>query len=340
MPLTFDMPLEKLKEYHGINPRPMDFDAYWERALQELESTPAEVECTKATLQPPQGRGKDPVFAEYYDLWFTGIGGARVYAKLVKPVGEAAQRRAGANGKGPAILQFHGYSGHSGDWSTRLGLAASGFTVAALDCRGQGGRSLDNGATQGYTFSGHIIRGLEDALAGHPERLLFRSIFMDTVRLARILMDMEGVDPNRIGATGWSQGGGLTIACAALEPRIARAAPVYPFLSDYRRVWEIDLAKEAYDELRQWFRRFDPLHERETEVFTNLGYIDIQHLAPRIRGEVLLGLGLMDTICPPSTQFAAYNKIESKKSTVIYPDFVHEDLPYLHDTILRFMEGL
>ena len=31
--------------------------------------------------------------------------------------------------------------------------------------------------------------------------------------------------------------------------------------------------------------------------------------------------GLMDNICPPSTQFAAYNKITSKKQMTIYPDF-------------------
>ena len=41
----------------------------------------------------------------------------------------------------------------------------------------------------------------------------------------------------------------------------------------------------------------------------------------------MMGVGLMDTICPPSTQFAAYNKITAKKSLVIYPDFGHEGLP-------------
>ncbi len=40
-------------------------------------------------------------------------------------------------------------------------------------------------------------------------------------------------------------GGALTIACAALEPRIKRAAPVFPFLCDYQRVWEMDQAKDA-----------------------------------------------------------------------------------------------
>jgi cephalosporin-C deacetylase-like acetyl esterase len=37
-----------------------------------------------------------------------------------------------------------------------------------------------------------------------------------------------------------------------------------------------------------------------------------QNLAPRIKAEVVMFTGLMDAICPPSTQFAAYNKIESK----------------------------
>ena len=102
----------------------------------------------------------------------------------------------------------------------------------------------------------------------------------------------------------------------------------------------MDLAKDAYDELRAYFRLFDPLHTREDEIFTRLGYIDVQHLAGRIKGEVMLAVGLMDTVCPPSTQFAAYNKITAKKSLVIYPDFGHEGLPGVQDKIFGFMSGL
>ena len=115
-------------------------------------------------------------------------------------------------------------------------------------------------------------------------------------------MGFDEVDPERVGARGASQGGALTLACAALEPRVRRAAPVYPFLSDYQRVWEMDLAKDAYAELREFFRRHDPTHERVDEWFKRLGYIDVQHLAPRIQGEVMMAIGLMDTICPPSSR--------------------------------------
>jgi cephalosporin-C deacetylase len=151
---------------------------------------------------------------------------------------------------------------------------------------------------------------------------------------------MPEVDETRVGAFGGSQGGALTIACAALEPRIKRLAPMYPFLSDYKRVWSMDLAKEAYEELRTYFRHFDPQHEREEELFTKLGYIDIQFLAPRIKGEVMMGIGLMDTICPPSSQFATYNKIMAPKKLEIYPDFAHERLPGFEDKTIQFLSQL
>jgi cephalosporin-C deacetylase len=158
--------------------------------------------------------------------------------------------------------------------------------------------------------------------------------------MARIVMSLDFVDKGRIGATGGSQGGALTVACAGLVPEVKLAAPVFPFLSDYRRVWEMDLAKDAYGELKEYFRHFDPNHEREDEIFERLGYIDIQNLAHRIKAEMFWSIGLMDTICPPSTQFAAYNKIKSKKRMDIYPDFGHEGLPGCNDKNFEFLMKL
>ncbi len=324
MPLTFDFSFEKLQTYTGTNPRPADFDAYWDAALAEMRALDPQVSLTPAEFQAPN--------AECFHMYFTGVGGARVYAKLLRPKNPAPQH--------PAVLMFHGYSGDSGDWADKLNFVSQGFTVAALDCRGQGGRSEDVGGVTGNTLHGHIIRGLDDALAGRPEKLLYRQIFLDTAQLAKIVMEMPGVDPKRVGAIGGSQGGALTVACASLEPRIARAAPVFPFLSDYKRVWEMDQAKDAYAELKDYFRRFDPRHENEAAVFEKLGYVDIQFLAPRIRGEIRWTIGLMDTICPPSSQFAAYNKITAAKSMVVYPDFGHEGLPGSGDKIFQFLMGL
>ncbi len=315
-----DKPLHELQEYRGVNPRPGDFDTYWDNALKELDAVKPNIE-----LKPVDILGN--VNAELFDLTFTGVGGARVYAKYLRPKGAK---------NCPAVVHFHGYSGHSGDWNDKLNYVSQGFAVAVLDCRGQGGRSEDNSQITGTTHHGHIIRGLD----GPPEKLLYRQIFLDTAQLARIVMSQPEVDPTRVASQGGSQGGALALVCAALEPRIRKCVSVFPFLSDYKRVWEMDLAKDAYAELKTYLRHFDPLHQREDEIFTKLGYIDIQNLVQRIKSDVLMGITLMDIICPPSTQFAAYNKITSKKESVIYRDFGHEGLPFLGDKIFKFMMGL
>lgn len=315
MPII-DMPLAELKQYQGRNPRPNDFDDYWDRALAEMKAVDSQVVIVPSDFTVPS--------AECYDLYFTGVRGARVHAKYVKPRNVIEPH--------PAVLQFHGYAWHAGDWSEKLNLAALGFSVIAMDCRGQGGYSEDVGGVKGTTLRGHIVRGLDD----EPDNLLFRHIFLDTAQLASIVFDLPEVDAERVYVMGGSQGGALTIACGALEPKVKKIAPAYPFLSDYKRVWEMDLAKDAYEELRTYFRFFDPQHQREDEIFTKLGYIDIQYLAPRIRAEVLMAVGLMDTICPPSSQFAAYNKISSAKRLEIFPDYGHEGLPGFNDKIIRF----
>jgi len=316
---AFDLPLEELRSYTGRNPRPDDFDAYWSTALAELDAAipTADVQVDPFAHVAP--------YAECGDLWFTGVRGARVYAKLARPAGRPTP--------GPAVVLFHGYSGSSPDWFELLPYVAQGFTVAALDVRGQGGRSQDVGGALGSTLEGHIVRGLGD----DPQNLAFRHVYLDTVQLARIVMDLPGVDAARVGVTGASQGGGLTLVCAALEPRVRAAASVFPFLCDFQRVWEMDLATDAYSEIRSWLRRFDPTHADIDGLWRTLGYIDVQHLAPRIEADVLMFTGLMDTICPPSTQFAAYNAIRSPKQMVLYPDYEHEGMPGRDDRILEFL---
>src|SRR5688572_13318713 len=107
MPML-DMPLEELRRYEGRNPRPADFDAYWERALAEMKAVDPQVELVPAEFQVPH--------SDCFHLYFTGVKGARIHAKYVRPK-NAPQPH-------PAILQFHGYSGNSGDWTDKAGYAA------------------------------------------------------------------------------------------------------------------------------------------------------------------------------------------------------------------------
>ncbi|MBQ8388854.1 MAG: acetylxylan esterase [Clostridia bacterium] len=317
MPLV-DMPLERLYTYEGRNPRPADFDEFWDKSLAELDQLDP-----KVALKPYPFPS---ACAELYELTYTSTKGARIYAKFAKPKNVEGKKL-------PAVLKFHGLSGNSGSWESLMVYASQGYCMAVMDTRGQGGLSEDVGGYAGTTHTTPFTRGLD----GAPEGLVVRDTFLDTALLARIVMGFDFVDETRVAVFGGSQGGGLSVACAALVPEIKLCAPLYPYLSDYKRVWEMDLAKSAYDGIKYYFRYFDPMHEREDEIFEKLGYIDIQNLAPRIRAKVMMGTGLMDTICPPSTQFAMYNKLTCEKSVVIYPDYGHEGISVHSDKTFEFI---
>ena len=76
MPIL-DMPLSELYTYQGRNECPADLDAYWDRAVSEMEALGTGCELVLADFQAPG--------AECYHLYFTGVGGARVHGMLLKP---------------------------------------------------------------------------------------------------------------------------------------------------------------------------------------------------------------------------------------------------------------
>lgn len=76
--MVFEMPLEKLKTYMGTNPCPPDFDEYWQRALKEMDEVEPNVEIVKEeSVEAP--------YAECFNMYFTGVKGARIRVQLIKP---------------------------------------------------------------------------------------------------------------------------------------------------------------------------------------------------------------------------------------------------------------
>ena len=110
----------------------------------------------------------------------------------------------------------------------------------------------------------------------------------------------------------------------------------------YKRVWNLELS-DAYTGLREFFRDCDPMHLKEDEFFNKLGYIDVQNFAHKINAEVLMATALMDATCPPSTQFAFYNKLNCKKDVIFFPEYGHiylrgwEDIAF--KKLMEFNEG-
>lgn len=233
----------------------------------------------------------------------------------------------------PLVLQFHGYPGASRSFAEQASFAGMGMALIAMDCPGQAGYSEDVGGFLGTTVSGHIIAGLDGPL----ERMYYVRLHQNIRILCRLVRELDGIDTSRVFVNGGSQGGGLGLACAALNPElIDRAAILYPFLSDFKLVWDLGADEIAYEGLRYYARWFDADEHQQDRWFRQLGYIDSKNFAPMIRCPVLFGTGLDDVICPPQTQCAVYNNLHCAKKRYLFPGYGHEEIPEFDDMLLDF----
>lgn len=315
--------LAELEACRGKNPIPADFDEFWAARMAEADAVPLDYEILPSDQVPELGS------CAYFDLYFTGMGGARVYAKYAMP-------KVPGSGPVPLVLQFHGYPGCTRSWAEQSSWPGIGCAVLSMDNPGQGGRSEDIGGFKGTTVSGHLIAGVD----GGPENLYYVRLYQDQRILCRIARELAGIDLGRVYVNGGSQGGGMGIACCALNPDlVARASILYPFLSDFREVWELGADQIAYDGIRYYSRWFDADGERADEWFGTLGYVDALSFAHLVRCPVLFGTGLADVVCPPETQFAVYSALTCSKKHLLYPDFGHEEIQAFDDEIIRFYQG-
>ncbi len=143
-----------------------------------------------------------------------------------------------------------------------------------------------------------MTRGILD-----PNTYYYRRVFTDGVRTVELARQHLAIDSNRIAVTGVSQGGGIAIAVAGLDPSVNVVMPDVPGLCGYRRATEV-VDSTPYSEISNYLKT----HRDKIEtVFNTLNYFDDINLRTRARASALFSVGLMDEICPPSTIYAAYN---------------------------------
>ena len=269
------------------NPAP-DFESFWDRARQELATVDPKFKVTKIDSLSTSKRN-------VYLVEMRSLGNVLIrgwYTVPAKP------------GKYPAIMQVPGYSGSMIPEYVDYGDEIIGF---GLNIRGHGNSQDDfNPGFPGYLFSG----------IKNQDTYVYRGAYMDCLRGIDFLYSRPEVDTTRVAVEGGSQGGALTYATAALDNRrIIACAPLVPFLSDF----------EDYFKVAPWpgneFIEYVQTEYKMTweEVFSVLSYFDIKNLAGWINCPLFMGVGLVDDVCPPHINFAAYNQVKSEKHYVIYP---------------------
>ena len=310
MPQT-DLPLPELRAYRPTLTEPDDLDTFWADTIEEARAQPLE-----ATFEPVS-TGLSVI--ESWDVTFRGFGGSPVKGWFHRPAGQ----------EGPlaSVVEYVGYGGGRGLPHEKVLWAAAGYAYLVMDTRGQGsswsvGDTADAEADGAPAHPGFMTRGILD-----PATYYYRRVFTDAVRAIAAARSHPSVDPTRIAVTGGSQGGGITIAVAALVPDVAAAMPDVPFLSDFARSITIT-DRDPYTEVARYLKA----HRDHTErVLRTLGFFDVASLGRRATAPALFSVALMDEICRPSTVYAAFNEYGGPKEIVEYPFNDHEGGAGFHD---------
>jgi cephalosporin-C deacetylase len=304
----FDLPLDQLERYRPTVPEPEDFDTFWRESLAG-DAALIEVEPVRTDL----------CLVDTWDVAFTGFGGAPIRAWYTRPARVPDEL--------PAVVEFLGYGRGRGLPHERLTWAAASYAHLLMDSRGQGdqygcgGDTPDphGGASGG---PGPVTRGIRD-----PHDYYYRRLIVDAVRAVGAVRALPGVAADRVVAAGNSQGGGLALAVAGLVPDLFAVLVSAPFLCHVGRAVEITDAA-PYSEIVTYLS----VHREAWDaVRRTLSYVDGVNFARRGRAPAHFATGLRDTVCPPSTVFAAYNHYGGADRTMhVYPFNHHEGGEAVH----------
>lgn len=305
-----DLPLAELVEYRATFEQPSDFDAFWAATLDDARKLELD-----ATFKPFDS-GLTAI--RTFDVTYRGFGGHQIKGWLHLPTH--------ADTPLPGVVQFQGYGGGRGLAHENVLYALAGYAHFVMDTRGQGsGWSVgDTPDPVGSAPShpGFMTRGIED-----PADYFYRRVFTDAVRAVDAIRSHPAVDPGRVAIGGISQGGGITLAVAALVPDVAGAMPDVPFLCDFRRAADI-CDNDPYGEIVRYLKSH---RDRVDRAFATLSYFDGVAMARRSRVPSLFSVALMDETCPPSTVYAAFNEYAGEKQLSVYPFNDHEGGAVFHE---------
>ncbi len=297
------MPLEKLKEYKPELSKENDFETFWSKTIAESKEQKLNAELI------PVDYPIDVV--KVFDLYFDGFKNSRIYGRYVLP------QNANIDNKVPAVVMYHGYNYNNIVISNVLHYTLMGYAVLMLDVRGQNIKSPDHNPYENGGPSGWMTNGILN-----PDNYFYRFAYMDCVRAVEFIKTRDEINTDKIAIEGGSQGGGLSLAVGALSNDVKVVLADIPYLCHFRRAIEL-YDGSPYDEIYHYFKVHDSLHKTEDQVYRTLSYFDNMNLASMIKGDVLISVGLEDTVCPPSTAFAAFNHLKTEKEIRVYPEYGH-----------------
>jgi cephalosporin-C deacetylase len=277
-------------------PVPADFHAFWAAKVAELEAVPPNPVLTPVDSEKPD--------VDYWKITLDNIG------KHIQ--GQIARPKSGE--KFPALLipQWAGVYGLEKTWVTDR--AAEGWLALDLcahdipiDQPKAFYKDQFNGPLKNYWAIGN----------DDPNTSYFLPMYLSCYRAAQYLQSRPDWDGKTLVVSGGSQGGQQSIMIAGLYPHFTAVLAIRPAGGDMR-------APDA-GRAPGWPMWYDWTQNKDPEKVRHAGeYFDPANFAPDINCPVLVSLGLLDEIAPPSSVLAIANRISSPKEIIIMPHATHQ----------------
>ena len=296
---------------------PDDFDEFWNNAKKELASVPVKLLESKSIPQDIITKANIPNPEKYIfsDIKIQCAGGMPVSGYLTIP-------KNAKKGSLPAIVTYHGAGVRSAN--LHAGDIANNIIVLNVNAHG-----IENGKPKAfyddlrknYYFTTLDAKRQKNYLRWNRDdrnKYYMRGMYLRVLRALEYVKSLPEWDGKHLLVSGTSQGGTQSIVAAALDKDVTFARAGVPGWCDISGV----LADR-----RSGGGNIYSLEEvRANPVLANeASYFDCVFFARRIKCPIYINTGFADTVCAPSSVFAAYNQIPSttKKHIQTVPDSGH-----------------
>jgi cephalosporin-C deacetylase len=299
------MPTHVSPDYQSVVHKPKDFSDFWDEVQRQAAAIPLEPEIVPDPLRTSAD-------IEVFQVFYTSLDHVRIAAWYCRPTHRPE--------RAPAILFLPGYQM---DPPIPKEWARKGYIALSVAPRGKlrSNRQFNPGYPNLLTYN---------MVDRHT--YAYRGFYVDTWRGVDFLLSRPEVEPTRIGVTGSSQGGGLTITTAAMRPHVRAAAAGAPYLCGFMDAIALTHTY-PYEEINDYLR----LHpDSRQAVEETLAYFDGINFAAAITCPTIVNIGLQDNVCPPETGYVLFNQIgATDKQLYTYDGHGHDAGRYQHSAIVE-----
>ncbi len=278
-------------------PPPDDFDQFWKDKVAELAAVPMNVQLTPVDVGDPK--------VEYFKITMDNIRGSKIHGQIARPAGQKDL---------PALLQVQWagvYPLHR-DWV--LGHARNGWlsmNILAHDL------PIDESPEFYKEKAAKELNDYPGIGNDDREKSYFLKMFLSCYRAADYLTQRPDWNHRTLVVHGGSQGGYQAIVTAGFHPAVTAMAANVPAGCDHT-------GKQAgrAPGWPNWASR--TWQGKDAAKMLETGrYFDAMNFAPKIKGPCLVGIGLVDPVCPPEGVLATVNQIPGPKKIILMPRSDH-----------------